>query len=221
MVVLKDSISRPAANLPFRFTFTRGSGEFVDMAKTDKEGIARCEVQKITASDRIQIIEAKLDLQALAGGENAPPVVRTVLSSFSPPGTRFVLNVSGVDVFVEADESMFGQALKQKRIEPQVKSELGAKNFSFVDDRSKASFIISIKADARKGTESYGLAFAFVSATVSVLDLETGQEIFKSSINEVKEGSDTFEKAGFKGFATLARRIAGELVPQLVEKVQK
>ena len=221
MAVLRDSISSPAANLPFRFTFTRGSGDCVDRVQTDTEGIARCEVQKITASDRIQMIEARLDLQALAGGENVSPVVRTVLGSFTLPGTRFLLNVSGVDVFVDAEESMFGETLKQKRVEPLVKSELGARNFSFVDDRSKASLLISIRADARKGTESFGLAFAFVSATVSVLDLETGQELFKSSVNDVKEGSDTFEKAAYKGFSTLARRIAGELLPPLIEKVQK
>jgi hypothetical protein len=221
MAILKDSRSSPAANLPFRFMFTRGSGEFVSQVRTDKEGIARCDVQKITASDRIQMVEAILDLQTLAGGENTSPVVRTVLSSFTLPSTRFVLNVSGVDVFVDADESMFGQNLKQKRIEPLVKSELGAKNFSFVDDISKASLVISIKADARKGAENYGLAFAFVSATVSVLDLETGQEIFKSSVNDVKEGRDSFEKAAYKGFDTLAKAIARELLPQLVEKVQK
>jgi hypothetical protein len=115
--VMKDSAT-PAAGLPFRFAFTRGSGEHVDFVKTDDAGIARCPVQKITATDRIQVVGATLDLLALAGGDQAPPVVRTVLSSFTPPATRFVLNVTGVDVFVESDESMYGQPLKQNRIEP-------------------------------------------------------------------------------------------------------
>ena len=218
---LRDSVSSPAAQIPFRFTFTRGSGECVDRVQTDNQGIARCAVRKITASDRIQVVEASLDLLALAGGEHTSPLVRTVLGSFTLPGTRFVLNVSGVDVFVDADESMFGEPLQQKRIEPLVKSELGARNFSFVDDRTKASLLISIRADARKGTESFGLAFAFASGTVSVLDLETGKEIYKSSINDVKEGSDSFEKAASKGLNTLAQRIAQDMIPQLVEKVQK
>jgi hypothetical protein len=218
---LRDSVSSPAKQLPFRFTFTRGSGECVDRVRTDNQGIARCAVQKITASDRIQVIEASLDLLTLAGGEHVSPLVRTVLGSFTLPGTRFVLSVSGVDVCVEANESMFGEPLQQKRIEPVLKSELGARNFSFVDDRAKASLLVSIRADARKGTESFGLAFAFASATVSVLDLETGKEIYKSSINDVKEGSDSFEKAASKGLNTLAQRIARDMIPQLVDKVQK
>jgi len=219
--VLRDTASPPVARLPFRFKFTRGSGDFVDRVQTDGKGVARCAVQKITASDRIQIVEAEMDLLALAGGEQTPPVVRTILGSFTLPGARFVLNVSGVDVFVDADESMFGKPLQQKQIEPVVKSELGARNFSFVDDKSRASLVISIKADVRKGTESFGLAFAFASATVSALDLETGKEIYKSSISDVKEGSDSFEKAASKGLNTLAQRIARELLPQLLDKVQK
>ncbi len=219
--VLRDTASPPVARLPFRIAFTRGSGECVDRVQTDGKGIARCAVQKITASDRIQIVEAEMDLLALAGGEQTPPVVRTILGSFTLPGARFVLNVSGVDVFVDADESMFGKPLQQKQIEPVVKSELGARNFSFVDDKSRASLVISIKADVRKGTESFGLAFAFASATVSALDLETGKEIYKSSISDVKEGSDSFEKAASKGLNTLAQRIVRELVPQLLDKVQK
>ena len=170
---------------------------------------------------RERSIEANLDLLSLAGGEHASPLVRTILGSFALPGTRFVLNVSGVDVFVDANESMFGEPLQQKRIEPVVKSELAAKNFSFVEEKSKASLLITITADVRKGTESFGLAFAFASATVSVLDLETAQELYKSSLSDIKEGSDTFEKAAYKALNTLSARIVRDMLPHLVDKVQK
>ena len=219
--VLRDAMPSPAANLPFRFTFTRGAGECADRVQTDDDGIARCAVQKVTAPDRIQTVEARLDLEALAGGERASPIVRTVLGGVTPPVARFVLNVSGVDVFVDSDESMFGKPLQQKVIEPAVKSELGARNFAFVDDRSRASLAVIIRADARRGTEAYGLAFAFAGATVSVLDLETGREVFKGAVNDVKEGSDTFEKAAYKALDTVARRITGDVLPGLVDSVRK
>ena len=219
--VLRDSASTPAADLPFTFRFTRGSGECLDRVRTDARGVARCEVQKVTASDRIQLVEANLDLLTLAGGDRTPPVVRTVLGSCTLPGTRFVLTVSGVNVFVDSRESLFGEPLQQKRIEPVVKSELAAKNFSFVEEKSKASLLITITADVRKGTESFGLAFAFASATVSVLDLETAQELYKSSLSDIKEGSDTFEKAAYKALNTLSARIVRDMLPHLVDKVQK
>ena len=217
---LGDKGTLPIARLPVRFSFLRGSGDFVNQTQTDQNGKALCAVQKITASDRIQLIEAKVDIQSLANVENTSPVA-PVIHSLSVPTMRFTLNVSGIDVLVEADESMFGEKLQQKRIEPTFKSLLGEKGFSFVNSISKASLVVSIRADARKGMETHGLAFAFVSATVSVLDMETGQEIFKSSVNDVKEGSDTFEKAAYKAFATAANRIADELLPKLVERIQK
>jgi hypothetical protein len=219
--ILSGAASTPATQLPFRVAFTRGAGECVDLVHTDDGGIARCKVQKVTASDRIQVVEARLDLQSLAGGEQISPVVRAVLSSFALPETRFVLNVSGVEVFVQTDEAMFGKPLQEKRIEPVVRSELHARNFALVDEKSRAALVVSIRADVRKGSEDYGLAFAFSSADVSVLDIETGEEVFRSSISDVKEGSDSFEKAAYRSLNTLARKIAGEMVPRLVEKVQK
>jgi hypothetical protein len=219
--VLRESGAPVVPDIPFRFAFTRGAGEHVAHARTDPRGIARCPVQKITASDRIQTVEARLDLLALAGSERTTPVVRTVLESFEAPAVRFVLNVSGVEVFVDARESMFGEPLQQKRIEPLLKSELGGRGFAFVDDRSKADFVVRIEADARRGTESFGLFFAFAGATVSLTDRESGRELYKGSITDVKEGSDTFEKAGARALGTLARRIAGELSPRIVEQVHR
>jgi len=211
----------PVERLPLTFKFIRGSGNLVEHALTDKNGIARCEVHKITASERIQMIEGRINLHDLFGGDSVSPVVQTVMSSIPISTIKFVLNVSGVDVVVDADESMFGKKLQQNRIEPVLKSQLGEKGFAFVIDVSKAALTVSIKADARKGAEMQGLAFAYVSATVSVLDMETGQEIFKSSVEDMKEGSDTYEKAAYKAFSSAANRIAQELIPKLVEKVQK
>jgi hypothetical protein len=219
--MVKNFRVNAAANLPFRFRFTRGSGDCDTLVTTDTTGVARCRVQKITGADRLQKVEAVLDLRRLAGGERVPPVVQTVLAGIPVPATNFVLNVSSVDLFVDAHESMFGETLTQKRIEPVVKSELGARNFSFVDNRSGASLAIEITAETRRGGETFGLAFAFASATVSLRDLVTGGEIFKSSISDVKQGSDSFEKAGYKSLETLARRVAAEIIPRMMEELEK
>ncbi|MBI5471615.1 MAG: LPP20 family lipoprotein [Ignavibacteriae bacterium] len=211
----------PVANLPFTVRFTRGSGSMVDHILTDRNGRAAIDVQKITSPERIQTIEAKMDLHSLLGGDTLSPVVQTLLSSFTLPKLTFTLNVSGVDVFVEANESMFGQKLTENRIEPILKSSLGEQGFAFVNDKSQASLAISLTAEARKGSELRGLAFAFASATVSVYDLETNREVFKSSVEEVKQGSNSFEKAAYKGFQVIAEKLVDELMPRLVQKIQQ
>lgn len=221
LATLDGTKNIPVALLPISLKFTRGSGDLVNQVQTDQNGAAHGEVHKITSSERIQMVEARLSLHDLTNRDSVSSVIQTIMNSFSVPSLRFVLSVSGVDVLVEADESMFGRKLQQNRIEPILKTRLGEKGFAFIKDASKASLLITIKADARKGAETHGLAFAYVSATVSVSDLETGQEVFKSSLSDVKEGSDTFEKAAYKAFDTAATRIADELLPGLVERVQK
>ena len=211
----------PVAGLPLRFRFLRGRGELTELATTDRSGRAECEVQKITASDRIQMIEASVDLSVLVRSDSASTVVQAVLKSFSPPTVRLLLNVSGVDVFMEATESMFGRPLAQRRIEPELKTRLSEAGFSFVDDMGKATLAITVKADARQGSSNYGLSFAYITVTVVVLDLETGQEVFNGAMKDVKEGSDSYEKAALKGLDSAAKKLAGDLVPRLVEKVQK
>jgi hypothetical protein len=211
----------PVAGLPVRFSFTRGAGELLERGETDLQGIARCAVRKVTSSERIQSVEAALDLQALAGGESVPPAVRALLRSLPLPHASFVLNVSGMDVYLWCDERMFGATEVQKRIEPLLKSELEPRGYVFVEEKSRAALAITIRADVRKGQETHGLAFAYASGSVSVTDLETGREVFASAINDVKEGSDSFEKAGARSLSALGRRMASELIPRITEKTQR
>lgn len=219
--ILKGPQPSPATGLPVRFAFTRGAGECVDRARTDAQGIARCPVRRITSTESIQSVTAMLDLQDLVGGDRLSPAIRALLGSLPLPRATFVLNVSGVDVFVSSEELIFGARQEQKRIEPLVKSHLESKGYVFVEEKSRATLAIRIRADVRKGQESHGLAFAYASGTVSVTDLETGRELLADSINDVKEGSDSFEKAGARSLSTLARRIANDLLPRIIEKTQQ
>jgi hypothetical protein len=219
--VLKGPRPSPVTGIPVRFAFTRGAGDCVDRAQTNAQGIVRCPVRKITSSESIQSVEATLDLEDLADGDRLSPTIRALLGSFPLPRATFVLNISGVDVFVRSEESIYGALQEQKRIEPLLKSGLESRGYVFVEEKSRATLAILIRADVRRGQESHGLAFAYASGTVSVTDLETGREIFADSINDVKEGSDSFEKAGARSLSTLARRIANDLVPRIIEKTQR
>lgn len=218
---LSGSKPGPIANLPLKFTFIRGSGEMVDNSTTDNTGDAKCDIHKITATDRIQIVEAKIFLAGMISADSSSLILSAVLNSLSVPSTRMVLSVTGLQVYVDADESQFGTKLKQPRIEPAIKNTLVEKGFAFTDDMANASVVINIKADSRRGSETMGLCVSYVDATVSVLDMRSGEEIYKNSMNNVKGISDTFEKGAFKAFDECAKNIVDGLLPKLVEKIQK
>ena len=211
----------PIANLPLKFTFIRGGGEMIDNNTTDSAGDAKCDIHKITATDKIQIVEAKIFLAGMIAADSSSVILSAVLNSLSVPSTRMVLSVTGLEVYVDADESQFGVKLDQPRIEPAIKGKLSEKGFAFTNDMANASVIINIKADSRRGSETMGLCVSYVDATVSVLDMRSGEEIYKNSMNNVKGISDTFEKGAFKAFDECAKNIVDGLIPKLVEKIQK
>ncbi len=213
--------SGPVANLPLKFSFIRGSGDMVNTATTDNTGNVKCDVHKVTATDKIQIVEAKVFLAGMIAGDSASVVLSGVLNSLAVPSTRMLLTITGLEVYVDADESQFGVKMRQPRIEPAIKNKLVEQGFAFTSDMANASVVINIKADSREGSNQYGLCVSYVDATVSVLDMRSGEEIYKNTMNNVKGISDTFVKAAFKAFDESAQKILDELIPKLVEKIQK
>jgi len=219
--VLSGAKSGPVTNLPLKFAFIRGSGEMVDNATTDNGGTAKCDIHKITATDRIQIIECKIYLAGMVPADSSSLVLRVILNSLSVPSTRMVLNVTGLEVYIEDDETQFGSKMKQPRIEPAIKNKLVEQGFAFTNDMANATVVINIKADSREGSDMSGLHVSYVDVTVSVLDMRNGQEIYKNTMNNVKGISDTYAKAAFKAFDDAAKQVLEGLIPKLVEKIQK
>ncbi len=221
MASMSGAKSGPVGNLPLKFSFIRGSGEMVNTATTDNAGDVKCDIHKITATDKIQIVEAKIFLAGMVSADSSSAVLSGVLNSLSVPSTRMLLTITGLQVYVDADESQFGSKMKQPRIEPAIKNKLVEQGFAFTNDMANASVVINIKADSRQGSETYGLCVSYVDATVSVLDMRSGEEIYKNTMSNVKGISDTYAKAAFKAFDEAAKNVVDGLIPKLVEKIQK
>jgi hypothetical protein len=187
---------------------------------TDAQGVGRCGVRRITSSERLQIVEARVDIRLLTALDTSS-LASVLLSTLTAPKTRLMLDVGGMEVAFESEETVGDRPLEQKRIEPAIKDRLGNHGFTFVERRDQAAILVVIKARARKGSETMGLSFAYVTVDISAIDLESGQEVFRKVLTDIKEGSDTFEKAALRGYATAATRIGDELVPQLVARVQQ
>lgn len=209
---------KPCAMLPVRFSFLRGKGELVQTSSSDQAGIASTRVAKITATDKLQMIAAGVDLQAMLGSD---PVMESLVKGFTVPGGKTIVNVAGISVFIRTQETQFGSALRLPRIEPVLKGMLSSEGFSFTKTQGTASISIDIKADSRQGSSTMGLCVAYADATVSVIDLTTGDEIYKNSVSNLKGVSDTYDKAGMKALDEAASVLKNEVIPLLLEKYRK
>jgi hypothetical protein len=218
-VTARRTGSGPVPGLPLQFSFVRGSGEMPRDVVTDAQGVGRCAIRRITSLEKLQIVEARVDVRALTVLDTSS-LSNVLFSTLAAPRTRLMLDVGGMEVTFESEETVGDRPLDQKRIEPAIKDRLGNHGFTFVERRDLAAILVLIKARARRGSETMGLSFAYVTVDISAIDLESGQEVFRKVLTDIKEGSDTFEKAAMKGYTAAATRIADELVPQLVARVQ-
>jgi len=206
-------------NLPVSFEFLRGNGELLREVRTDRSGLAASRVTRITAPDKIQIIRARVDLAGLVNLDSTTAMLRGIISGLSIPETRILLNVSGLKVYVSGKESNFGSALDVAYVEPVLKKALADRGFSFTDNMADADYVIEYDAGSRKGSVVYGQHVAYVDLNISVLDLQSGEEIYKQSFPEVKGIHLDYDRAGLKAFQKAGEEVTRDFVPAFLAKI--
>ncbi len=220
VIVTNTVTSAPIPNFPLHYSFIRGSGDIVSAARSDKNGVASTQIAKVAATDKLQLVKAEADPAALLG-EGGSPVIGALVKSFNLPMVRFTMNVVSLSIAFETEESLLGNPLKLPRIEPMLKNTLSTQGFSFVDDPSKASILITIKANGRDGGEYSGMYSIYVDANISVTDLNSGEEVYKTSFNNVKGVSINTDKAGMKAYDEIAADLQKKVIPKILEQLRK
>ena len=203
------------ANLPIKFSFLEENGKVIGTVKTDRFGVAKAFVGRITSDKKMQIIKAEIDIASFVGIDESSAYYQKILQEHQVPTTKFFLNVSGLSMFITTSETNMGQQLTIPFIEPSLKEALSNNGFAFTTDMSQADFAIDIKANARNGNTFEGLYFSFADATVSVTDLSSGMEVYKGSFKDIKGGSVNYERAGIAALKKIAEKVSSEMLSEL------
>jgi len=219
-IVTNSTTAAPIANIPVHYSFIKGSGDIVASSKSDKNGIAATQITKVTGMDKLQLVKAEASPAGLLG-QNASSLIETLVKGFTLPSARFTLNVVSLSVAFETEEMLMGNHLKIPRIEPMLKNSLSTQGFTFVDDVSKANMLVTIKSNGRDGGEFSGLYTVYVDANISVTDLNSGEEVYKTSFNNVKGVSINYDKAGMKAYDEIAADLQKKIIPKILEQLKK
>lgn len=211
--------TRPIANLPLTFEFIRGKGSLIRQAITDRNGIGQSRVNKITATDRIQIIQVKPNLKSSLGS-GASKLIQNIVDNFTIPSTKFVLDISGLTAYLDVSEKPIEGTASVLYIEPKLKNALTTYGFDFTKDISKADLMIKLAAAARKGTVMHDLYVAWVDMNLSIVDLSSGKEIYKNSFSNIKGINLDYAKASVKAFENAAKEVE-KILPGVVKQIQK
>ncbi len=220
VTVTNTATAQPVPNFPVKYTFIRGSGDIVPVSKSDKNGVAATQIAKVVGTEKLQLVRAEAHVAGMMG-ENASPLLAMLAKSFTVPDTRFTMNVVSLTIMFETEEMLLGNKLKLPRIEPLLKNSLSSSGFTFVDDPAKANMVVSIKSNGRDGGEFQGLYSVYVDANISVLDLNSGEEVYKTSFNNVKGVSINYDKAGMKAYDEIAESLQKKVIPKILESLKK
>jgi hypothetical protein len=211
--------SEKPGRFPMSFTFKRGSGELLSTMKTDNMGKAYNKVKKITAMDKLQVVEASLNMDKLLPMSGSA-LLKNMILNLQPPTARFVLSVSGMAVYLDVVETHFINPGKVLYVEPKLKNLLSQKGFSFVGDAGKADLSITCQAKSRKGMSLHGMNSAYVDLSLAVIDLKTGEEIYKNAISDIKGLHLDYNQASVKAFENASGELV-TLIPQMIRNIQK
>ncbi|MCD4796840.1 MAG: LPP20 family lipoprotein [Candidatus Cloacimonetes bacterium] len=209
------------SNLPLAFAFTRGDGDLIKNVRTNMNGEARCKVSKVTSNESMQMVGVKLDISRLINQDSTSFVYQNILKSFPIPTTKIILNVFGLAFCIESDETNFGKKLSILHVEPKLKEDFAMKGFTFTEDINKADLYVKVNAKSREGSEMYGMFTAFVDLSVSVTEMDSGDEIYKCSLNNVSGQGLDFEKAGLKAFENAADEISEDMLPIVMKLIDQ
>lgn len=206
----------PIGNLPVIFKLGQ-DGPQVGNTQTNQAGIGQAVATNLPANKRIHIVIAEVDIPAWTGLDRSSAYYQRIRQNQNIPNARLIIQLKKPMVYVESQEKSLGRALDIPFIEPTVKQALADLGYEFTNELSEADLMLEIRSNSRVGNNAYGIYFSYADATVSILDMATGNEVYKSVVKNQKGGGANFEQASIKSLKTIADKVKDEVLRKLSE----
>jgi hypothetical protein len=191
--------------------------EMVGKTAANQYGLAVLPFTAKQADRQLQVVLAQLDLKAFIGGEPEPAFLSQLEKQYPIAPARFMIKVAPLTIFVQSSEKgHYGNQLDINLLEPTLKEALAERGYAFTDQMNEADLLVEIEAKARNGSNVQGIYFGFVDASVSVMDLSDGREIWKQSLSSIKGGGADFNRAIIKAYEMAAQELK-EAMPEKIK----
>ena len=213
-VKVQTSDGKALTNVPIKFILA-AKKESVAFGTSNEHGIAEGVLSNLTPSNSLRLIHAVVNVPAWLGIEENSKYHQELKEQYKLPSVKFFVKIKGVAVYMEVSETTTsGQTAKVPLISGKVSQELLKRGNVIAGELSEADCMVVLEASARQGSEIYGMYFAFVDASLSIVSLATGEEIFKKVFSSVKEGGASLADAERRAFLTLAPKVITAITTQ-------
>jgi len=207
-----DGNEKPIYNVPINFSYPNGN--ILGDAVTSFDGICRLQIDKPNFINKRQIVYAKPDVNRWLNLDSTNLYYQQVCKNINTPVAKFILSIAEIKVCIEADELSLGYKSEMNYVEPKIKDVLSQNGYSFVSDLALAEYLIEIKANTSRKSEVQGLYFVDINCTLSISDLNSGQEIYRNIFSD-KGGGLNYQQASQKAYNQISDKIAKEVLLKL------
>jgi len=216
-----DEGEKALINLPLTFDFITGDGILNNNVNTDEFGYASSQLTRVTSKQKLQIIEAALDLSSILKQDDEDYELKTMfLTPDLAPKCSIILNVERLKAYMLFSEKIFGEDSKRSILKNAIKKELSENYFSFTEDKDSANVILDVKTNVTKGEikegRNYKVHIVYLDCFFSLTDVKSGFEIFNDAIYEVKGMKPvSYNYAVKEAYEQAVEEIHNTIVPKL------
>ncbi|OPX25755.1 MAG: hypothetical protein B1H06_06960 [Candidatus Cloacimonas sp. 4484_143] len=210
VILLSTFNNKPIENLKINFITEKGSSEVSDYSISDANGEVILLFPDPKSDVQLHFIKGFINVNDYCEIDSLSIIV-PIINSLINPEIRFEVLVEGLSFYMESVEKVENVESKGKIIEPIIKDYFISKGHKFVVDKNSAELLVRIVANSAKGSGAMGFVTSTTNATLSIVEVESSNEILKKTVNRIKGVSNNIEGATNKSFEKAARKLIEEL----------
>jgi len=214
--IFKDG--KPAASLPLKAMFEKGSGEIFPDYKADERGKAKILINKITSREIEQVVSVKVSVDALSGLSKSP-IYALVAKTLNVPGAQVALTVQRPVVYLSSDEKSLGAARNNFQITNKLKNLLANNGFEFTENKNLADLWFDVKADSEKGTVSGSIYITYLTGVIRVTAMKEGKEIYATTLDRVKGYGLDYDRSSVDAYNKALETLENERMDEMLATV--
>ena len=209
---LPNDIRKPLLKLPITFRFVAGKGLLSYSKVTDENGMSTCNIVKIVSRNGAQQIIAEIDWNSILPLDSMDTFTKCALSHLQSPHVIVSLTVEPLRLVVANSATSSWKSNQEKIIVSEIKRNIASLGCVFVDSVSLSDYLLQIETSFRQGNRVYGIDVVFVDATISIVDTQTRNEIYRCQLLNNKGLDSDREKATVKAYEKAARFCSEKLL---------
>jgi hypothetical protein len=205
-------------DIPLTAYFEKGAGDVFPNYASDKSGMSKILITKISSRDIEQSLAVKIDMMSFAKESN-DKVYPLIASKLVVPHSNFLMKVQRPLVFISSIEKSLGIEKVNQQITNAIKNYLTVSGFDFTNEKTKAELEVDINSDSEKGAVSGSIYITYVTAVIKVASVRDRKEIYATTLDRIKGYSLDYERSSQEAYNKSLEKLEKEKLPELLNAI--